>query len=291
MENGAGVCNFTFKQEFKDTSMTRTTSMLRRTFLATIAMLGLATVANAGTVSLYLIVDPASTAFAGVSAVAGQTTSSTRSGAGTWQAYAVDEATGSFGLAQVQLALNGTVPAINNRLTQTQYDTADDSGFKAGMTLLRSNTNVNPVFASAELPGSQPFTQGNLGITAGNYNSIPGATAFSGTTNGQWGVYSAANAAMVGTNGKTSGPTASGNVRNALLVAEGTYTGAAPTINLAGSFAVYYTNAALNLSTQSNPTSNNPLLGTNPFVPEPATMTLVGLAVVGFGGLVGRRRS
>jgi len=262
--------------------------MLRRTFLATIAVLSLAATASAGPVSLFLIVDPATTAFARVSAVANQPTASTRSGAGTWQLYAVDEAQGSFGIAQVQAALTGTVPAISNRLTQTTYDTADDSGFKAGLTLLRSSTNVNPVFGSAELPGSQPYTQGGLGLTAGNYNSVPLATAFT-STNGQWGNYSAGNAAMVGTNGKTSGPTASGNVRNSLFVAEGTYTGAAPTINVAGSFVVYYTNAALNLSTQSNAT--NGLAGTNPFVPEPATMTLVGLAVVGFGGLAGRRRS
>jgi hypothetical protein len=232
--------------------------MLRRTFLATIAVLGMAAAANAGQVSLYLVIDPATTAFASVPSIAGQAVTSNRSGAGTWQAYAVDDADGSFGLAQVQLALNGTVPAISNRNTQTNYDTADDSGFKAGLTLLRSATNANPVFASAELPGSQPYFQGGLGITAGNYNSIPGATAFSGTTNGQWGNYSVANAAMPGGVGITQGLTALNHVRNALFVAEGTYTGAAPTINLANSFAVYYTNAALNLSTQSNPTSNNP---------------------------------
>jgi hypothetical protein len=264
--------------------------MLRRTFLALVAVLGMATVANAGPMSLFLIVDPATTAFAGVPAVAGQATSSTRSGAGTWQLYAADEGTGSFGIAQVQAALTGTIPAISNRLTQTTYDTSADSGFKAGLTLLRSATNVNPVFGSAELPGTQPYTQGGLGQTAGNYNSIPDAIAWT-STNGQWGNYSPANAAMVGTNGKTSGPTASGNVRNALFVAEGTYTGAAPTINTANSFIVYYTNAALNLSTQANPSTANQLVGSNPFVPEPATMTLVGLAVVGFGGLFGRRRS
>jgi hypothetical protein len=244
---------------------------------------GIAT-ANAGPVSLYLIVDPATTAFAGVPAVAGQSTTSTRSGAGTFQVYAVDEATGSFGLAQVQAALSGGVLQINNRNTQTNYDTADDSGFKAGLTLLRSATNANPIFASAELPASQPYFQGNLGITAGNYNGIPGATAFSGTTNGQWGNYS-------GGFGVTQGPTTSGNLRNALFVGEGTWTGTPPTINLANSFAVYYTNAALNLSAQSNPTSNNPLVSTNPFIfPEPVTMTLVGLAAVSIAPLIGRRR-
>jgi len=242
----------------------------------------------AGTIELYLVIDPATTAGAGVPPAGGFGVTSTRSGAGTWQLYVVDEAQGSFGIAQVQAKLNGIIPAINNRLTQTIYDTADDTGFKAGFTLLRSATNVNPVFGSAELPGSQPFTQGGLGITAGNYSNIPGAAAFSGTTNGQWGNYG------LGPN-TTSGFTVSGNMRNALFVAEGTYTGAAPSIDLANSFVVYYTNAALNLSTQANASTANRLVGVNPIFlpfigPEPATMTLLGLAVVGFAGLVGRRR-
>ncbi len=237
----------------------------------------------AGVISLFLVVDPATTAGAGVPAAGGFSVTSNRSGPGTWHLFAVDEADGSFGIAQIQAKLTGTVPVISNRITQTMYDTADDGGFKAGLTLLRSASNINPIFASAELPGTQPFTQGGLGITAGNYSTIPGATSFSATTNGQWGNY--------GDGAITSFPTFHGNYRSALFVAEGTYTGAAPTVDLANSFVVYYTNAALTLSTQSNASSANPLVTPYPFVPEPTTMTLVGLAVVGLGGLVGRRRS
>src|SRR5262245_14315504 len=95
--------------------------------------------AQAGPVSLFLLVDPPTTAGAGIASAGGFALTSTRSGAGTWQLYAVDEATGSFGIAQVNAALTGTIPLVNNRATQTLYDTSpDDTGFKAGLTLLRS---------------------------------------------------------------------------------------------------------------------------------------------------------
>jgi len=261
--------------------------MLRRTFLAMVAVVGLAATANAGTVSLYLVVDPASTAGAGVPAAGTFSVTSNRTGAGTWQLYAVDDATGSAGIAQIKAALIGTLPAINNRMTQTLYDTDADTGFKAGLTLLRSGNNINPMTGSAELPGSQPFIQTGQGITAGNYSTIPGAIAFSGTTNGQWGNYSPTLGAA--TSGNYIG---TGDPRKALFVAEGTYTGVAPVVDLANSFVAYYTNGTTGTSAQA--TLNGaitPLVSTNPFIPEPATLTLVGLAVVGFGGLVGRRRS
>ncbi len=257
--------------------------MLRRTFLATVAVLGLAAVANAGSVHLYIIADPATTAGAGIPAAGGFSITSNRSGVGTWHLYAVDDADGSFGIAQVKAQLIGTVPAITNRSTQTLYDTDADTGFKAGLTLLRSAANANPITASSELPGTQPYTQGGLGITAGNYSTIPGAIAFSGTTNGQWGNY-----AVPLTQGTSI---LTGHARNSLFVAEGTYTGVAPIVDIANSFVAYYTNGQYSNSLQATASSANPLLPTNPFIPEPATMTLVGLAVVGFGGLVGRRRS
>jgi PEP-CTERM motif-containing protein len=259
--------------------------MLRRTFLATVAMLGLAATANAGSVYLYMVVDPATTAGAGVPAAGGFSITSTRSGAGTWHLFAVDDADGSSGIAQVKASLIGTVPVITNRLTQTLYDTADDTGFKAGLTLLRSAANANPITGSSELIGTQPFTQTGQGITAGNYSGIPGATAFSGTTNGQWGLYNDG----ATTAGSVLG---TGHIRNALFVAEGTYTGLAPVVDLATSLVAYYTQGGTSSATAIGGGATNPLIAnTNPFIPEPATMTLVGLAVVGFGGLVGRRRS
>ncbi len=213
-------------------------------------------VSYAGSVDLFLITDPPTTAFVGVPPAGGFSGTSTRSGAGTWHLFALDDADGSFGIAQVKAQLIGTLPAINNRLTQTLYDTVDDVGFKAGFTLLRSATNANPITGSAELPGTQPYTQGGLGRTSGNYSTIPGATSFSGTTNGQWGNYA---------DPGTSGTTILGHARNALFVAEGTYTGAAPIVDLANSFVAYYTNAQYTNSLQATRFSANPLITTAPF--------------------------
>src|SRR5262249_6274598 len=157
--------------------------------------------AYAGNMYLYMVVDPATTAGAGVAASGSFSVQSNRSGSGTWQLYAVDDIAGSFGIAQVKAQLTGTTPIITNRVTQTLYDTDDDSGDKAGFTLLRSANNANPVTASQELPGSQPFFVGGFGITAGNYTAALSAqspTGFSGTTNGQWGNYSSSNAATQG---------------------------------------------------------------------------------------------
>ena len=90
----------------------------------------------------------------------------------------------------------------------------------------------------------------------------------------------------------TSGVTASGNTRSALFLAEGTYTGAAPTIDLANSFIAYWTNAQFTTSAQATVSSPHILVGpTNPFVPEPSTIALVGLGIAGFCGLASRRHA
>src|SRR4029078_1098732 len=98
---------------------------------------------------------------------------------------------------------------------------------------------------------------------------------------------------------RTSGTLANGHVRNAILLGEGQYTVAPPTIDTTTTFENGGTGGSYWFS-QGFPTSGSGTVGVgltngvsaqNPFVPEPATMTLVGLAVVGFGGLVGRRRS
>jgi hypothetical protein len=227
-------------------------------------------------VALILAVDPPSTAFAGIPAAGGFSGTSNRSGPGTWHLYVADNADGSFGIAQVKVAMTGTLPSINNRLTQTTYDTAASTGNKAGFTLLRSGTNIQPITGSAELPGSQPYIQTGLGRAAGDYSTIPSATSFTGTLNGQWGNYN--DGAL------TPGPVFGVFFNShpyALFVAEGTYTGVAPTVDLANSFVAYYTNGTTGASAQSGVL--NPLFVTflGPAVPEPCSITLFGLAMVG----------
>jgi hypothetical protein len=256
--------------------------MLQRSFFAVIAVLGLAATANAGAMHLYLKVDPATTAGAGIPAAGGFNITSTRSGAGTWHLYAVDDVDGSFGIAQVKAQMVGATH-ISNRNTQTLYDTASDVGFKAGLTLLRSASGnvpggANPITASMELPGTQPATVGGLGITAGNYaDAIADEIGFSGTVNGQWGNYATSTAGVVQATGHTRAP---------LFIAEGAYAGQV-SVDLAQSFIAYWTNAGFTTSSQAAGTSGlNP---GDPFIPEPATVSLLGLALLGGFGYVRRR--
>jgi len=271
--------------------------MLRRTFLALVAVLAMSATANAGSIYAWIVADPATTAGAGVAPAGGFSVNSSRSGVGTWHLYAVDDADASSGIRSFFIKLNGTTPAINNRSPITQYD--DDATFgngggpyNAGFNDVRTTT---PIIGAGQ-GATNPNAIAGYGITAGNFSTVPGALSFNSgsTTSGQWGNYAVGD-------GRTSGQLADGHIRNALLLAEGTYTGAVPTVDTTTSFAlggsgVNFWNATgfpqSGSSTVTGVGTAQTLVGNvNPFVPEPATLTLVGLAVVGFGGLVGRRRS
>lgn len=271
--------------------------MLRRAFLATFAVLTLAAYANAGPMYAYLVIDPATTAFAGVPATAGPPPAafaertSTRSGAGTWHMYLVDDTTGSFGIKNFSVKIDGAT-AITNRTPQTSWDDVDQNGSRpAGLNDVRSAANASPITAGQGFANEVQI--GGYGITAGNFASkLPAAASFSGMLNGQWGVY--ANSAAAPTSGVVVAPGGSGLVRNALFVAEGAYTagGPLPTIDLVTSVAnggtgfSYFTAANLGTSAAASSFSSvNPFLGTV-IVPEPASLMLVGLAAF---GLFGRR--
>jgi len=210
---------------------------LKTFYVALIAATLAAVSANAGPVYLSLVVDPATTASAGIPSSGSFNLTSNRSGAGTWHLYVVDDTTGSFGINNFKVQLNGTVPLITNRSTQTQFEDENGEFQPAGFAdpTVRSAANVNPI--SGGQPLGSPYRITGLGQATSNYaEKFPDAVSFSATTNGQWGNYAT---------DPTGGPAG----KSWLFLAEGTYTGAAPTIDLANSNVVVYTAADFSTST------------------------------------------
>jgi hypothetical protein len=259
------------------------------------AALAMSATANAGTVYAWLVIDPATTAGAGIPVVAAAgsnlAVNSSRSGAGSWHLFAVDDADASAGIRSFSVKLNGTVSSVLNRSPTTSWNDPDDVASNAGFSDVRTTT---PTIGAGQGVTNTPIIA-NFGVGSSNFGlQIPTATSFAVTTSGQWGSYAPGDGATSGIVG------ASGHTRNAVFLAEGLYSGAAPTVDIAtligaGGTAVNFWNATgfpnQGSSTVSAGGATNTLSNVNPFVPEPATLTLVGLAVVGFGGLVGRRRS
>src|SRR5689334_5992712 len=108
--------------------MKRTTSMLRRSFFAIMAVLAMGAAAQASSMFVYLMVDPPNTAGAGVPGAGGFSVSSSKSGAGTFQLYAVDDITGSSGIKSYQVKLNGTITTLLNRTTTGAWNDTDAAG-------------------------------------------------------------------------------------------------------------------------------------------------------------------
>jgi len=267
--------------------------MLRRFFLMSVALLAMATAAQAGSMYVYLAIDPATTAGAGIAPVGGMSVSSSKSGAGTFQLYAVDDTDGSFGLKSYQVKLNGTLLTFLNRAPNGAWNDTDGAGpYAEAMNDVRTASIVTNTTSGGQNP-TNPFFVKGMGISASNLvlsntGAAPGfdPTSTTQSSSGAWGLYSP----TLGT--ATAGVvSATGHTRNAILLAEGNYSGTAPTVDLqtAGGTALNFFTS----QSGSGAASAAAIAATNPFgpiIPEPATLTLVGLAVVGFGGLVGRRR-
>jgi hypothetical protein len=217
--------------------------------LVLIALL-VAPAAEANALYFDLVIDPPTTAFSGIPAVDGFSGTSNRSGPGTWHLYAIDDIDNSFGISSYFVILNpgsgGAIPAISNRSPNTSwFDFNDDGPFGAGFAAVRSGPNSNPIFG-AQGPGpSYAPPIGGYGISASDFQlKVTDAESFAGTTNGQWGKYADFSGGSV-----TLPP--SGHVRSPLFLAEGTYTGLPPTVDLTtpassgGTSMQYFTNANL----------------------------------------------
>lgn len=242
-----------------------------------------ANAALAGPLYVFLVVDPATTAGAGVASSNDFSVTSTRSGVGTWHLYAVDDLPDSFGIRSFNIKLNpgqeGTIPIMCNRSPNTRWD--DDPTFgsgsgtvAAGFSDIRSGRNVTWISGGQGVVNNTNI--GGLGISAGNFQLQTPGQSFSTTTSGQWGTY--ADPFTSGELGNT------GRMRNALFLGEGTYTGGAPTVDLTTSLGGggtgfnYWSTAGLTRSTLAlQLSSSNPFAcsecvnGYDPFFVDRAT--------------------
>jgi hypothetical protein len=229
--------------------------------LASLAVVLLASVANAGPVYLNLVLDPATTTGVG----AGNDGTSARSGAGTWHLYAWDTGADSLGIASYSVTIDN-ITQILNRTPATVWSN-DDGDWDAGFRQLRSANDTtppvgptnNPVTGGQPLPGSTPIGPiFGYGKESSDFvTKIPGATGgFSLQTSNSWGDY--ATDPLV--------PSQSG-----LLIAEGNYdaAGQLPTISAAriqlygvpdGS-QILEAEEFLNQSPPTGPTNNPPVVG------------------------------
>jgi hypothetical protein len=291
--------------------------MLRRTFLAGFAVLAMAATAMAGQMYVVIVPDPTTTAGAGIATIprANSTGSfsvtSTLSGPLKWHLYALDDVTGSFGLAGFSIPVNGTATGHLNRspnATYTNYGDADETVVESsGSTgysdaLVRSGVGVNPVnpIQGNQVIGS-PNDIAGIGQSTGNFNTTPALAAptdhrtWGGVTSGQWGNYATSPTIAQLTQNLGTTPALQGAIdamnagKKWVFLGEGSYTdlNAFKASGLGSATAINYYNSNAGGQLGFLPLSSQFITQAVLTIPEPATMSLIGLAIV---GLLGFRR-
>src|SRR6188472_2122417 len=135
--------------------------MIRHAYLAAFALLSLSTTANAGPMFIYVVADPITTAGAGVAASNGMTVSSTKSGAGTFQVYAIDDVTGSFGIKSYNIKLNGAITTLLNRSPNGTWNNLNETGpFPEAFNDVRTATAATGTSSAGQGPTNPVFIKG-----------------------------------------------------------------------------------------------------------------------------------
>lgn len=240
---------------------------------------------HAGSMMVVLVLDPPTTAGSGIPAAGGFNVVSTRFGPKTWHLFAMDGLSFSYGIRNYSITLapgaGGTIPIITHRSPSTQWDDSvvfneGNGPYAAGFNDLRSGANVTPIVAGQAVANLPQI--GGFGISASNFQAKTNALSYSATTNGQWGSYADLYFYHLW---EVSWLHGDFRVRDPLFIAEGTYTGAHPTV--AGASMAYWTSASLTGSAFAP----SYYLETGFASPEPATQTLV---VLGLGAIFVVRR-